>query len=131
MPSELEAALLAAVPKKFERYQTNRLKREHGKVKWQQEIGKVTARAEEVRRQYDPELMRIDANLERKVGSAIGFHCPKCGERDMGNRMEGKPWCMKCNVPLETPNPGNNRVPSMKVLPKTRRLDVTFQGLDT
>ncbi|GAH68856.1 unnamed protein product, partial [marine sediment metagenome] len=31
-----------------------------------------------------------------------GLVCPVCGEGDEGNRMNGKPWCMKCNAPLMT-----------------------------
>ena len=40
----------------------------------------MKAGAEELRRQHDPELMRITANLQRKDESTIGeLRCPKCG----------------------------------------------------
>jgi len=26
--------------------------------------------------------------------------CPVCGEPDKGNKVNGKPWCLKCNVEL-------------------------------
>ena len=135
--SELETALLAEAPKQWERVQRNKLKRQKGKAKWQREIdeidGKVAdvkARAEELRRQYDPELMRITANLDSKNGMSLGLQCSKCHEPDRGNKMNGKPWCMKCNVALESPFLVKKRLPDMKLLPKTKRLDVTFRGLD-
>jgi hypothetical protein len=134
--SVLEAALLAEAPEQWERFQKGKLKREKGKPKWQREIDEnkvadAKAKAEALRRQYDPELMRINANLERKLGVPVGgLRCPKCGESDRHNKMNGKAWCMKCNLPLEIPNSAKRCFPDMKVLPKTRRLDVTFRGLD-
>lgn len=136
--SELETALLAEAPKQWERFQRNKIKRAKGKAKWQREIdeidGKVAdakAHAEELRRQYDPELMRINANLERKLGVSVGgLRCPKCGEPDRRNKMNGKSWCMKCNVALESPFLVKKRLPNVKVLSKTKKLDVTFRGLD-
>jgi len=132
--SVLEVALFAEAPRQYERFQRNKLKREKGKAKWQREIEDIDvkvadakAHAEELRRQYDPELMRITANLERKIGF-IGLRCSRCGEPDRGNKMNGKAWCMKCNVPLESPFPVKKRLPNVKVLPKSKRLDVTFRG---
>lgn len=26
--------------------------------------------------------------------------CPSCGSVDLGNRMNKKPWCVKCNCPM-------------------------------
>lgn len=138
MTSELESTLLAEAPKQWERFQRNKAKREKGKAKWQREIeeidGKVAdakAKAKELRRQYDPELMRINANLERKLGSSVGgLRCPKCGEPDRHNRMNGKAWCMECNVPLESPFLVKKHSPDVKMLTKTKGLNVTFRGLD-
>jgi hypothetical protein len=109
-----------------------------GKPKWQRAIEEIDvkvadakAHAEELWRQYDPELMKITANLERKMGFSLGgLRCPKCGEPDRHNTMNGKAWCMKCNVPLELSNVAKKRFPNVKVLPKMRRLDVTFRGLE-
>ncbi len=134
----LEAALLAQAPKQWKRFQEKRLKRQKGKAKWQREIEEMDSKvadaktqAEELRRQYDPELMRININLERKLGSVVGgLRCPKCGDSDMHNRMDNKPWCMKCNVALESPFLVKKRLPDVKVLPKSKRLDVTFKGLN-
>jgi len=136
--SLLEAALLAEAPKQWERFQRNKLKRQKGKTKLQREIDEiddkvtdVKAHAEELRRRYDPELMKINANLERKLGSPIGgLRCPKCGEPDRQNKMNGKSWCLKCNVALESPFLVKKRLPDVKVLPKSKRLGETFRGLD-
>jgi hypothetical protein len=133
----LEAALLSEAPKQWKRFQKNKAKRAKGKAKWQREIdeidGKVAdakARVEELRRQYDPELMKINANLERKMGSSLGgLRCPKCGDPDRHNKMNGKPWCLKCNVALESPFLVKKRLPNVKVLPRMKRLDVTFKGV--
>lgn len=136
-PAMIEAALLSEAPKQWERFQKNRVKRAKNKPKWQREIdeidGKVTdikAMAEELRRRYDPELMRINANLDRKCGVSGGLKCPVCGEENHGNMMNGKPWCLKCNVPLESPFLVKKRLPAVKVLPKTKKLNVTFRGVD-
>ena len=136
--SVLEVALLAEAPEQWKHFQEKRLKRQKGKAKWQREIdeieGKVAdvkVRVEELRRQYDPELMRITANLDRKMDTPVGgLRCPKCGEPDKHNKMNGKPWCIKCNVALESPFQVKKRLPDMKALPKSKRLDVTFKGLD-
>lgn len=136
--AELEAALIAEAPKQWKRFQWNRAKKQKGKAKWQREIeeidGKVAdakARAEMLRRQYDPELMRIEANLDRKIGTPAGaLRCPKCGDPDRQNRVGDKPWCMKCNVALESSSLVKKRLPDVKALPKSKRLDVTFRRLD-
>lgn len=133
----LEAALLAEAPKQWEHFQRNRLKRVKGLPKWKRELEEIDgrivdarAKAEKLRRQYDPELMRVNAILERKISSAIGLRCSKCGEPDRGNKMNEKPWCFTCNIPLELPNSAKERFPDSRVLPKTKRLDVTFKRLD-
>ena len=135
--SVLEATLLAEAPKQWTHFQHNKTKRQKGKTKWQREIdeidGKVAdakAQTEELHRRYDPELMRINANLGRKYGVSGGLKCPVCGEENHGNMMNGKPWCMKDNVALESPFQVKKRLPDMKALPKSKRLDVTFKGLD-
>lgn len=135
--SVLEAALLAEAPKQWERFQKSRLKRIKGLPKWRREleeldsrVADVKARAEELRRQCDPELMRINANLERKYGSPTGgLRCPKCGEPDRHNKMNGQSWCFKCNSPLEPTKVGEKHLPSVRVLPKTKRID-TFKRAD-
>lgn len=99
--------MLAEAPKQWERFQKNRLKRIKGLPKWKRELAEIDSRvadamakADELRGQYDPELMRIQANLDRKVGVSSSLSCPKCHDTDHGNKMNGKPWCMKDNIPL-------------------------------
>ena len=41
----------------------------------------------------------ITENLRRKCGSG-GLVCPKCGEPDKGNTLNGKPICMICMIRL-------------------------------
>jgi formylmethanofuran dehydrogenase subunit E len=128
--------LLAEAPKQFEHFQRNRQKRERGKQRWQREIDEIddkvydAIKTEELRRQHNPELIRINSLLERKVTSVGGLRCPKCGEPDRENKMNGKPWCVKCNVALESPFLVKKRLLEVKVLPKSKRLDLTFRGLN-
>lgn len=49
----------------------------------------------------NPAMREITENLRRKHAPS-GLICPSCGDRDHGNRMNGKPWCLKCNAPLMT-----------------------------
>ena len=136
--SVLEVALLAEAPKQWERFQKNKLKRVKGLPKWKRELEEIDskvadarAKAEELRGQYDPELMRINSLLERKLGSPVGgLRCPKCHEGDRGNKMNGKPWCFKCNVALESPFQVKKGFLDIKVLPKTKRIETTFKRLD-
>jgi hypothetical protein len=60
--------------------------------------------ADRVRR--EAELMsnegarEIIESLRRIHGQNGGLICPQCGDSDHHNRMNGKPWCMSCNLPL-------------------------------
>lgn len=40
------------------------------------------------------------AGLMKTGSKANGLVCPSCGGKDQGNILNGKPWCMKCNVAL-------------------------------
>ena len=137
--SVLEVALLAEAPEQWKHFQRSRLKRLKGLPKWKRDLEEMDSRVidaetkfEEFNRQYDPELMRINSNLERKIDSSIGggLRCPTCDESDRHNRMNDEPWCLKCNVALESPFLVKKRLPDVKMLPKTKRLDVTFRGLN-
>ncbi len=62
-------------------------------------------KAEELRRLYNPMLKRITENYKLKHNlQSGGLICPKCGDSDHNNKMDGKPWCMKCNVELVPAN---------------------------
>lgn len=145
--SGLEVALLAEAPKQWKRFQLKQAKLDKGKPKWQREISlkitnsecqrdstlvkaqKIREEGEALRRQYDPELVRINANLSMKIGNTSTLHCPKCHESDRGNKINGKPWCMKCNVSLESRFLAKKLLPHIKVLPKTKKLNVTFMEM--
>ena len=131
--SLLEAALLSEAPKQWERFQKSKVKRAKGKPKWQRAIEEIDVKVADAMADANEsrELMRINANLKRKIGMPTkGLRCPKCGEGNMGNTVNGKHWCVKCNSPLEPVETGGKRLPKVKVLPKTKRLDVTFRGLN-
>ena len=57
---------------------------------------------EEMRVMGDPHMREITENLRRVHSSSSKLVCPSCGEGDHGNRMNKKPWCMRCNMPLMT-----------------------------
>ena len=57
-------------------------------------------RREEMRIMGDPHLREITESLRKRNRVEGGLVCPKCGDTDHGNRMNGKPYCMKCNLPL-------------------------------
>jgi len=57
-----------------------------------------------------------------------GLICPECGSEDQGNRVNKKPWCIRCNVPLvhESKLKKARRLPRVKVIGKER--SPTFLG---
>lgn len=59
--------------------------------------------AERVRREAEimsnPHAREITENLLRVHSKGGGMVCPQCGETNShGNRMNGKPFCFKCNL---------------------------------
>ena len=50
-----------------------------------------------------PHMMEITRNLSRKHGVSRSLVCPKCDGGSLNNTMNGRPWCMKCDLPLMTP----------------------------
>lgn len=52
----------------------------------------VRREAEEMRFRMHPHVREID-ELYRRLHGAGGLICPLCGERDHGNRINGKPVC--------------------------------------
>jgi len=128
--SELEAALLAEAPKQWKRFQQNKAKQMKGKAKWQRQIEDAKEESEKIRRTFDPELSRIEASFMRKIGAPAGLRCSKCGEPNRGNKMNGKPWCFRCNAPMNSADKAEKQFPVVRVLPKSKRLDVTFQKGD-
>lgn len=73
-----------------------RLMEKHGEYMQQAELMR-----EQARFMTNPHMREITETLRKKHGSG-GLVCPVCGGGDDGNRMNGKPWCFECNVPLMT-----------------------------
>jgi len=63
-------------------------------------IQRAKQQREEMRIMGDPHLREIMENLRRAHATSSQLICLSCGDTDHGNRMNGKPWCMKCNLPL-------------------------------
>jgi len=122
---EFLKSLEGQVPRQVAGVQKREEKLEKGKAKWQRDLEDAKDRAEKLRREYDPLLREIQDKLLRKLDVVKGdsLVCPKCGEPDKGNKMNGKPWCFKCNVPLM---PKGQVVKWLK-LPKTKVLRRSFK----
>jgi hypothetical protein len=119
---ELLKSLEAQIPKQIAGVQKREEKLEKTKAKWQRDVDK----AEKLRREYDPLLREIQDKLLRKLDVVKGedsLVCPKCGEGDTGNKMNGKPWCFKCNVTLVP----KSQVAKWLKLPKTKVLRRSFK----
>lgn len=72
----------------------------------------------------DPALKEISKKIRStNVKSVSKLACPVCGEADRGNKMNGKPWCMKCNSPLVPRDKVEKwkRLPRIKILSKSLR----------
>lgn len=74
----------------------------------------------------NPHAREITENLRRIHGQNGGLVCPQCGDTDHGNRMNGKPWCMRCNLPLMSKEKAEGWIKPSK--PKPRSL--TFTDVD-
>ena len=135
-----------AIPKQVEKLRTQKKRRRKGKAKWQRELEEtmdkarsraenIRGKAEKLRREYmmDPHLRSINEKLRAKadVGSK-GLVCPECGESDRGNKMNRRPWCMKCNMPLIRKDKVAKwlKRPSVKAVRKDLREEFKRRGLD-
>jgi len=59
---------------------------------------------EELRRMTDPAHRDILENLRRKDSSPDEARCPICMNFGHGNKKNGKPWCLKCDAPILSPD---------------------------
>ncbi|GAG44180.1 unnamed protein product, partial [marine sediment metagenome] len=78
----------------------------------------------EFERQRNKHFQEITRNLRKRDGY-ISLVCPKCGEDDHGNRMNGKPYCFMNTkhgglgpVPLMTPEKAKDWKPPTKKFKK-------------
>ena len=133
---ELLKNLEAEIPKQMSSFQARGKKLGKTKAKWQRDLEDIDRKVEDarlqaemLRRKYDPELMKIERHFMELVVKAEGaLVCPVCGDSDHGNKMNGKAWCMKDNIPLIPKNKIGKWVsfPKIKVASKPR--NPTFVG---
>lgn len=130
--SVLEASLLSKAPAKWGEFSRCQLKRDKGKPKWQRELPSEGVSNEEIfsnlHNRLVSELVRINTIVEKKDVMITSF-CSTCGDVDRGNKLNGKPWCFKCNLPLKMPK-SYRTYPDAKMLPQTKRIHDTFRRLD-
>jgi len=100
----LEAELKKAAVLEVQKIRFRQAKLSKTKGQYQREMDDVTQRIDEVKRKYrvNPALREIESQYAKLVlvETACGLVCPECGEGDKGNKMNGKPWCFKCNAVL-------------------------------
>lgn len=104
---DLLKSLEESIPKQVDNYHRRKVKEELSKAAWQRDMDIVNekikgfrSRAETIKRSHDPMLKRATEHFLKDIVRTEGLLCPKCGDPDFGNRMNKKPWCMKCNVAL-------------------------------
>lgn len=115
---DLLKSLEQTIPKQAARVQTRQKKLSKGKSKLQRELeeidGKVAEakrKAGEFKRDYmlNRHLREINEKYNNRHGvsrGSKGLVCPLCGEpngaytKGKPNKINGKPACLKCNVPL-------------------------------
>lgn len=126
----LEKSILAEAPKQWAKMQSRKQKLNRGKAKWQRDledvdrrIERVKRRADDLRRQYmtAPALSKIQAKFDDRFDVVSNLVCPSCGEGNKGNKMNGKPWCIKCNSPLIAKGKVEKwkRLPTVKIVSKS------------
>lgn len=59
---------------------------------WQKKILRKAKRLRKIAKPY----------MEMKPTELLDVFCPKCGDRDRGNRRNGRPWCFKCDWEMFT-----------------------------
>lgn len=140
---EFLKGLEADIPRQLAYAEASQRKKDKGKAKWQRELESVTRRvdeakrhAEELQRRYDPELMKINQRfMETTVKGDNELVCPVCMEGDNNNKMNGKPWCIKCNSPLIPKSKVEKwkKLPNVKVVSqdsKMKRSNFDLYGAD-
>jgi len=122
-PALLES-LETQIPKQVAGIQKRRKKLEKGKAKWQQDMDHRIGEVEALRREYDPELMKINRKFLPQPDN--GLVCPECGDNNHGNKMNGKSWCLECNEPLIPKNKIDawEKMPKIRVIPKDLRNEI-------
>lgn len=73
----------------------------------------------------DPMIQR---GMERFANPSQGLHCSNCGDSDHGNKMNGVPWCMKCNCALESPSKKSGKK-QMRIKRAEKKVPNILRGL--
>lgn len=103
---EFLKGLEAEIPGQVTRVGKGRDKRKRGKGKRRMELDEAIEKVDEIRRRYDPVLKELEEKYSETLPKieVEGLVCSLCGDEDHGNKMNGKPWCFKCNAPLASKN---------------------------
>lgn len=72
----------------------------------------------------DPAMREIAENLRKLHSVESGVVCPKCHETDShGNRMNGKPFCFKCQLPMMSREKAEKWVKPVKLIDDFGKID--------
>ena len=105
LPNEMEKELLRQIPKNVYAPGVLDLQADVDAVKFEVAEARMKAEALEPNRgcftiPRDPLTEIYVKYLATMQSEDAKLVCPDCGESDHGNRVNKKPWCMKCNMPL-------------------------------
>jgi altronate dehydratase len=97
----------------------------------QQEMERLSKELRTLEFRLDPALQEINRHFREQTKTTTSLTCPDCGESDKGNKMNGKPWCFKCNVPLVRKDRVEKKLSKIKVIrnPYRRELQRLNPGL--
>lgn len=133
---DLLRSLEREIPREAHRAENVKDKHNRTKSHWQKQLAEATTKSEKLKHKYllDPALREIQHKFMESVEVEKGSKslvCPVCGSGDMGNRMNGKPWCFKCNSPLSKDKMARQlKSLRTRVLPKRLKDEFKRRGLD-
>ena len=113
------------------RKRAERLKRKV-KSSHQKEMAELQAKIRKYEFRLDPALRKIQRKLEEKLTVTSKMVCPNCGDPDRGNKVNGKPWCFKCNTILVAKDKLQKwlKLPKVKEAHDSRKDEFKRRGLD-
>ncbi|MCJ7634208.1 hypothetical protein MUP77_17695 [Candidatus Bathyarchaeota archaeon] len=102
-PLSIPLEIQESAKRMLEKHRATMVKRRHGKSKWQNKLDEIDDKMTQLRREHvldNPHLKEIEQKIVGKATVASDMICPSCGDGDKGNKINGKPWCFKCNTTL-------------------------------
>jgi len=100
---DLLKSIEEAIPKELERTEKRKEKLLKTMSVHQQKMAELQDKFD-FRLFLDPTLkdiqQKFDSAVPTRQVSTEEIMCPVCGSDDKGNKVNGKPWCLKCNVML-------------------------------